>query len=45
MVAEGAQNIDSGEWWTWVFPGAGDPVVVLAFNWIGDGLRNLFRSA
>ena len=45
MVADGAQNIDSGEWWTWVFPGATILVVVLAFNWIGDGLRNLFRSA
>ena len=45
MVAEGAQNIDSGEWWTWVFPGLAILVVVLAFNWIGDGLRNLFRSA
>jgi peptide/nickel transport system permease protein len=45
MVAEGASNIDSGEWWTWVFPGAMILVVVLAFNWVGDGLRNLFRSA
>ena len=25
MVADGAKNIDSGEWWTWLFPGAGDP--------------------
>ena len=45
MVADGAKNIDSGEWWTWVFPGAMILVVVLAFNWVGDGLRNLFRSA
>src|SRR3954451_14648048 len=45
MVAEGAQNVDSGEWWTWLFPGLAILVVVLAFNWIGDGLRNLFRSA
>jgi peptide/nickel transport system permease protein len=45
MVAEGAKNIDSGEWWTWLFPGLTILVVVLAFNWIGDGLRNLFRSA
>jgi peptide/nickel transport system permease protein len=45
MVAEGAKNIDSGEWWTWVFPGAAILIVVLCFNWIGDGLRNLFRSA
>jgi dipeptide transport system permease protein len=45
MVADGAKNIDSGEWWTWVFPGAAILMVVLAFNWVGDGLRNLFRSA
>lgn len=45
MVAAGAQNIDSGEWWTWLFPGLAILVVVLAFNWVGDGLRNLFRSA
>jgi peptide/nickel transport system permease protein len=45
MVAEGAKNIDSGEWWTWLFPGLAILIVVLAFNWIGDGLRNLFRSA
>ena len=45
MVAEGAQNVDSGEGWTWLFPGLAILVVVLAFNWIGDGLRNLFRSA
>jgi peptide/nickel transport system permease protein len=45
MVADGAQNIDSGEWWTWLFPGLAILIVVLAFNWVGDGLRNLFRSA
>ncbi|MPZ12652.1 MAG: ABC transporter permease subunit [Kiloniellaceae bacterium] len=45
MVAEGAQNVASGEWWTWLFPGLVILVVVLAFNWIGDGLRNLVRSA
>jgi peptide/nickel transport system permease protein len=45
MVADGASNIDSGEWWTWVFPGAAILVTVLAFNWVGDGLRSLFRSA
>jgi peptide/nickel transport system permease protein len=45
MVADGAQNIDSGEWWTWLFPGLAILIVVLAFNWVGDGLRNLVRSA
>ncbi len=45
MVADGAQNVDSGEWWTWLFPGLAILLVVLAFNWVGDGLRNLVRSA
>ena len=45
MVADGAQNVGSGEWWTWLFPGLAILIVVLAFNWVGDGLRNLFRSA
>jgi peptide/nickel transport system permease protein len=45
MVAEGAQNVSSGEWWTWAFPGLAILLVVLAFNWVGDGLRNLVRSA
>jgi peptide/nickel transport system permease protein len=45
MIAEGAQNVDSGEWWTWLFPGLAILIVVLAFNWIGDGLRDLFRAA
>jgi peptide/nickel transport system permease protein len=45
MVADGAQNVGSGEWWTWLFPGLAILLVVLAFNWVGDGLRNLVRSA
>lgn len=45
MVAEGSKNLGSGEWWTWLFPGLAILVVVLAFNWIGDGLRNLLRAA
>lgn len=45
MVADGSANISTGQWWTWLFPGAAILLVVLAFNWIGDGLRNLIRSA
>jgi peptide/nickel transport system permease protein len=45
MVADGAANVASGEWWTWLFPGLAILIVVLAFNWVGDGLRNLVRSA
>jgi peptide/nickel transport system permease protein len=45
MVADGSANITSGQWWTWLFPGCAILIVVLSFNWIGDGLRNFFRSA
>ena len=45
MVSEGSRNLGSGEWWTWLFPGLTILVVVLAFNWVGDGLRNLLRAA
>ena len=45
MVADGSANITTGQWWTWFFPGLAILVVVLAFNWIGDGLRNFLRSA
>jgi peptide/nickel transport system permease protein len=45
MVAEGSDEIFSGSWWTWLFPGLAILAVVLAFNWLGDGLRNLLRHA
>lgn len=45
MVSDGSANITTGQWWTWLFPGLAILIVVLAFNWVGDGLRNLFRSA
>lgn len=45
MVAGGAKNIASGEWWTWLFPGLAILIVVLGFNWVGDGVRKLVRSA
>lgn len=45
MVADGSANISTGQWWTWFFPGAAILIVVLAFNWVGDGLRDLLRSA
>jgi peptide/nickel transport system permease protein len=45
MVADGSQNITTGQWWTWLFPGLAILIVVLAFNWIGDGVRNLLRAA
>jgi peptide/nickel transport system permease protein len=41
MVAEGATNIISGEWWIAFFPGAALMIAVFCFNLLGDGLRDL----
>jgi peptide/nickel transport system permease protein len=41
MVAEGATNIISGEWWIALFPGAALMLSVFCFNLLGDGLRDL----
>ncbi|WP_234826849.1 ABC transporter permease [Rhodopseudomonas palustris] len=41
MVAEGATNIISGEWWIALFPGAALMISVFCFNLLGDGLRDL----
>ncbi len=41
MVAEGANNIVSGEWWLAMFPGLALMLAVFTFNLLGDGLRDL----
>ncbi|MGA7580905.1 MAG: ABC transporter permease [Pseudolabrys sp.] len=41
MVAEGAGNIISGEWWIALFPGAALMIAVFCFNLLGDGLRDI----
>ena len=41
MVAEGAGNIISGEWWIALFPGVALMLAVFCFNLLGDGLRDL----
>ena len=38
MVAEGTQNFN--DWWVGMFPGLAILTVVLAFNFIGDALRD-----
>lgn len=40
MVAVGIDYFD--QWWTWLFPGMAIATLVLAFNFIGDGLRDIF---
>jgi peptide/nickel transport system permease protein len=42
MVQEGQQFFVPGYWWMTVFPGMAILVFVLAFNLIGDGLRDVF---
>lgn len=39
MVADAAQNFDT-QWWYMVFPGAALLTTVLAFNLLGDGVRD-----
>ncbi|MBV8848539.1 MAG: ABC transporter permease [Methylobacteriaceae bacterium] len=41
MTAEGASQIVTGEWWLFVFPGLAIIFTVLAFNLVGDALRDL----
>ena len=41
MVSEGASYMISGEWWTFVFPGAALVLAVFCFNLLGDGLRDV----
>ena len=40
MTAEGANSSSTGEWWLFLFPGLAIVVTVLAFNLVGDGLRD-----
>ena len=41
MVAEGARFIASGQWWIVTFPGLALMLAVLAFNLMGDALRDI----
>ena len=41
MTAEGAGYVVSGEWWLVLFPGFAIMLTVLAFNLVGDSLRDL----
>jgi peptide/nickel transport system permease protein len=40
MLADARNYLFSGEWWLSVFPGAAISVSVIAFNMLGDGLRD-----
>lgn len=40
MIAVGIDYFD--QWWTWLYPGFAIASLVIAFNFIGDGLRDIF---
>lgn len=40
MTAEGASQMVTGQWWLFLFPGLSIMITVLAFNLVGDGLRD-----
>jgi peptide/nickel transport system permease protein len=40
MVAIGIDYFD--QWWMWLFPGLAITSLVMAFNFIGDGVRDIF---
>ena len=40
MISEGQQYLAHGQWWWSVFPGFAITYTVLAFNFLGDGLRD-----
>jgi peptide/nickel transport system permease protein len=40
MVSVGIDYFD--QWWTWLYPGLAIATLVIAFNFIGDGLRDIF---
>lgn len=41
MVADGAKRLPA-EWWMTIFPALAIVIVILAFNLVGDGLRDMF---
>lgn len=42
MLQDGQRDLISGAWWMTVFPGMAIFIAVLAFNLMGDGLRDAF---
>ncbi|MBA7708239.1 putative D,D-dipeptide transport system permease protein DdpC [subsurface metagenome] len=42
MIADGAQYLPD-QWWMAVFPGIALMIAVMAFNLLGDGIRDMFQ--
>lgn len=45
MIAQGAQNMITGQWWIAFFPGIAMSVAVLGFALLGDALRDILDPA
>jgi peptide/nickel transport system permease protein len=45
LMAQGAEHIVSGEWWTFVFPGLAIVLAVFGFNVVGDRLREVLTPS
>jgi peptide/nickel transport system permease protein len=43
MVADGAKYMPE-QWWVSVFPGLAIMVIVLGFNLLGDGIRDMMST-
>jgi len=40
MISHSVEFVVTGEWWTWLFPGAAIIYAVASFNLLGEGLRS-----
>ena len=45
MIASGAQNMITGEWWIAFFPGVAMSLAILGFALVGDALRDILDPA
>ena len=45
MIASGAQNMITGQWWIAFFPGLAMSLAVLGFALVGDSLREVLDPA
>jgi hypothetical protein len=45
MISEGQKYLPTGQWWWTLFPGVAIMFTLLAFNFVGDGLRDALDSA
>jgi peptide/nickel transport system permease protein len=41
MIASGAQNMITGQWWIAFFPGVAMSLTILGFALVGDALREI----